>query len=57
MGKISMNYWSDSNGFFDDNTINTPLYHLMTMFCKIMQRECFFFLQKSLSMDLIFPRW
>lgn len=38
-----MNYWSDSNGFFDDNTINTPLYHLMTMFCKIMQRECFFF--------------
>lgn len=43
MGKISMNYWSDSNGFFDDNTINTPLYHLMTMFCKIMQRECFFF--------------
>lgn len=43
MGKISMNYWSDSNGFFYDNTINTPLYHLMTMFCKIMQRECFFF--------------
>lgn len=57
MGKISMNYWSDSNGFFDDNTINTPLYHLMTMFCKIMQRECFFFLQKSLSMDLLFPWW
>lgn len=52
-----MNYWSDSNGFFDDNTINTPLYHLMTMFCKIMQRECFFFLQKSLSMDLLFPQW
>lgn len=43
MGKILMNYWSDSNGFFDDNTINTPLYHLMTMFCKIMQREWFFF--------------
>lgn len=42
-----MNYWSDSNGFFYDNTINTPLYHLMTMFCKIMQRECFFSFRKA----------
>lgn len=36
MGKISMNYWFDSNGFFDDNIINIFLYYLMIMFCKIM---------------------